>query len=46
MVELLQARRKLAEPYVNAVRRSLDELARYAQGTGVRLGGETRLHLH
>ncbi len=43
--DLLSARRLAAAGNVTAVRRSLDELARYAQAAGIRLGIETRLHI-
>ena len=44
--DLLSARTANAEPYLSAIRRSLNELARYAQTVGVRLGVETRLHIY
>ena len=44
--DLLAARAANAEPYFSAIRRSLQELARYAQQAGVRLGVETRLHIY
>lgn len=43
--DLLAARRAAAAANLTAVRRSLDELARYAQAAGIRLGIETRLHI-
>lgn len=42
---LLAARRQAAAPYLAAARRSLAELARYAETAGIRLGIETRLHV-
>ncbi len=44
--DLLAARAANAEPYLSAIRRSLNELAPYAQAAGVRLGVETRLHIY
>ena len=44
LADLLAARAAAAAPALNAVRRSLDELASYAQTVGIRLGIETRLH--
>jgi len=44
--DLLTARTANAEPSISAIRRSLNELARYAQTVGVRLGGETRLYIY
>jgi len=44
--DLLTARTANAEPYVSAIRQSLNELARYAQTANVRLGVETRLHIY
>lgn len=44
--DLLAARAANAEPYLSAIRRSLNELARYAQTAGVCLGVETRLHIY
>jgi len=43
--ELLTARAAAAEPYFSAVRRSLEEIAVYAQQMGVRIGVETRVHV-
>jgi len=46
LARLLDVRWQAAEPYLTAARRSLAELARYAETAGIRLGIETRLHVY
>jgi len=44
--KLIQERDSRAAPYLEAARRSLLQLARFAQGWGVRLGLETRFYFY
>ena len=43
--EFMSSRNALIEPSLNAARKSLTELARYAEGSEIKLGIETRVHL-
>jgi sugar phosphate isomerase/epimerase len=43
---LIRDRASLAQPYVDAAKRSLQELSKYGQGKGIMLGLETRFHFN